>query len=680
MKFGGYNDASEVEAGLHVVAGQIAKDYGVTVNFHNGSAVDADIFKKVIRVPRLSCSSEIPDTALMLVRAQTYHEAGHCGKTIIDRKIYEEVKGSLFKCWNAIEDCRMEHEVGIDYIGCANSFREKKTYYNQKIGCQIADEGVNAPLWEALCAMSFKSLGVNPSWTLTDKAQAYFDAGREIFMRWYGCKTAYDALELAKELHEALKECAKDYEEEQEPEEGGEDSQPNDSGESEEQDDNTPQQSSDSGDLDEDEDSEDGDSSSDGDESDEGEGEEDEDESEGDEDDSDSDSDSDSDEGEDSDGSSSSDEDDDEDLEDGSDGNDSDDESEEDDAPEHGSGSDSGDLDEEESDEEEEDTDWDKVLDEDSEGGLEEDDVINEEISKMISDIDMNQVHYLSYREDDYVIVPDGGDSDKKRYQKMHSEIAGDVMGLTYGLEQALRAMSQSRRKPYLRQGKIDKKRYTHIGMGLSKEVFYKTQEGMTLDTAVFIIVDESGSMDGITEETKKTVMAIGEAMNGIGVPFAVCGSTTKYWGSGFHSRSGFNRSNPIEYRYYKAFSEPWMMAGHRVMNIGAHKHNVDGEVIEFAACALSAQTAKRKIIISINDGEPCSGEYNDEVLAQNLIRVCNNVRESGTEVYGFGIGDSRPAKFYGEDNFIYLAKDESMGADFVNSFANILTGGMVKV
>jgi hypothetical protein len=38
------------------------------------------------------------------------------------------------------------------------------------------------------------------------------------------------------------------------------------------------------------------------------------------------------------------------------------------------------------------------------------------------------------------------------------------------------------------------------------------------------------------------------------------------------------------------------------------------------------------------------------------------------------------PAQFYGEDNFIYLAKNKSMGADFVNSFANILTGGMVAV
>jgi hypothetical protein len=649
MKYGGYSDASQAEAGLHVVAGQIAKDYGVKVKFHNGTAVDADIFKKIIRVPSLACCNEVPETGLMLVRARTYHEAGHCGKTIVKKEDYMKVKGSLFKCWNAIEDRRMEREVGKDYVGCEIAFREKMDYYNDRIAHQISVEGINAPLWEALCAMGFKSLGVNPAWTLTEKAKLYYDAGRDIFMKWHDCKDAYDALELAKELHEALKESAKDYEEEKDPEEGqGQGSSQGGGGQEGEEDEDAPSHGSGSGDLDDEEDEGSQDSQGGDQESEEDENSQDSHDGNG----QDGEEENDSEESKES---------------KGKDGDEeSDDASEEEDSQKSKGG------------EEEDSKDWNAVLDEDYEGGLEEDELLDKVISQIFDEIEITDETYLSYREDDYVVVPDRGAEDQKEYKEAHSKIAGEVVNLTYGLEQSLRTLSRSRRKPYLRQGKLDKKRMVHIAKGTSKEVFYKKQDGITLDTAVFIIIDESGSMS--PDEPRKAVMAISEAMNGIGVPFAVCGSTANKGSRGISLLPGFARTAPIEYRYYKNFSESWISVGHRIMNIGSFMNNIDGEVIEFGAFALSSRPEKRKFIISINDGMPCSGQGRSDLLASNIVRVCKNVRESGTEVYGFGIDTDRPAQYYGKENFIHLDSEEGMGPEFVRGFANILTGGLVSV
>jgi hypothetical protein len=66
--------------------------------------------------------------------------------------------------------------------------------------------------------------------------------------------------------------------------------------------------------------------------------------------------------------------------------------------------------------------------------------------------------------------------------------------------------------------------------------------------------------------------------------------------------------------------------------------------------------------------------------MAQQLKNVCNRLRKEGTEVYGFGIGTQNPAKYYGEDFFVYLDSIEAMGVKFFQRFASILTNGKVRL
>jgi cobaltochelatase CobT len=273
--------------------------------------------------------------------------------------------------------------------------------------------------------------------------------------------------------------------------------------------------------------------------------------------------------------------------------------------------------------------------------------------------------------------VPDG---DKEAFKKMRGDIGAGIFTLTRTLEQALRAMAMARRLTGQRTGKLDTGRLVQVAKSLSKNVFEQTKQGTKLDTAVSLVIDESGSM-WACGEIAKVVTAMGEALAACGIPFEVVGATTK-WGSGasiLKQTQGFTRVNPIVYQHYKAFGEQWPQVAHRVTDISARVHHVDGEVVEHAARRLANRKETRKVVISMSDGDPCAGQCNDQEMAKNLVRVCERSRKSGIEVYSLSIGTDSPARYYGKKYSIVLGKAE-FGQEFAKSFVKLLTEGRLKM
>jgi len=189
MMMNGYTSGRQVEDAMAVLAGWIGKNYGVKVVYHDGSAVDADIFKGIIRIPRLACASGITKEALMLLRGRIYHESGHIGETKLSKKEYPRKK-SLFSILNALEDRRMESVLADRYEGCKKVLSWQTDYYNKDIAGKVAEGKVDAPLWEALVAMSFMVESRRPLWKLSEKAAIYVDKAYEEFMKVKSCKSA----------------------------------------------------------------------------------------------------------------------------------------------------------------------------------------------------------------------------------------------------------------------------------------------------------------------------------------------------------------------------------------------------------------------------------------------------------------------------------------------------------
>ena len=312
--------------------------------------------------------------------------------------------------------------------------------------------------------------------------------------------------------------------------------------------------------------------------------------------------------------------------------------------------------------------------------GIGQREILNERLGELFDKLSPSDKEYLAYRDNDIHQIPSEGVNDKATFVERRNLIGAGVSAMTRALEQALRSMAKCRKDPYLRQGKIDKKRLVAITKSLSKEVFCKTRPGIDLDVAVEILVDESGSMGNFLD-VQQVAIAIGEALSQIGIPFEIMGATTQFLGGySIPSLNGLSRTNPIVYNHYKNFGENWVAIRHRIIHTGAHRHNVDGEFVEYAAYRLAVRKESRKVIFSLSDGEPCAGHDNDSLMCKNLKDVCNRIRKNGMEVYGFGIGTQAPESFYGKKHFVYLDKPDQMGQDFIRKFADVITNGKVSV
>lgn len=736
-----YYGEHQAEDAMSVLATWIGQNGKVKVVYHEGTAVDADIFKGIIRIPRLACASGITQEALMLLRGRVYHEAGHIDETKLTKPEYPD--GALHEIWNALEDRRMESVESKKHLGCEVVFRWATNHYNQKIADKMLEGKTDAPLWEALVGMSFLVEGLQPKWTLSPKAQDYVSASYSEFAKVKQCKDAREALVLAKKIYELLKKVNEEWKKQQPPpppplpkqkpdknqkpeknqdqedgesQEGGE---PQEGEEGEGKEDQKPQ-SGGSKDFDDYENEKPGKEKGPKEEKtdkEKGKGEKEEKSDKGDEDSGSSDSEE-GDEGEESESG--------EESEDGDEEGDASGKGKGDDGDETGDeeGEGDGDGTGENGDETDEaddkgglaagngdqeipagdepnDTDGPVVPGdspykpddsgpkkgndprdlEDELDGISREQAQNEDLEEFFKNLPAIDKEYTSRRDLDRHSSPTTKEDDKTTYRQRLSQVSVTVSSMTRALEQALRSLSMCRKNPYLRAGNIDRNRLVAIAKNLSKEVFYRTQDGMKLDVAVAIIIDESGSM-GNFYEVQLLAMAIGEALNSIGIPFEIIGATTAYCGFSYRMEplNGFTRTNPIVYNHYKHFAEKWGSVRERIIYTGAHSHNVDGEVVEYAAFRLAQRKERRKVLFSLSDGEPCAGHGNDSEMCANLKRVCQRVRKHGIEVYGFGIGTDSPRTFYGKEWFIKLDSVEKMGADFVRSFVKIVTEGRVKV
>jgi len=685
-----YYREHEAEDAMSVLAGWMGSNSKLRVLYHEGTAVSADIFNGVIRIPKMACASGITQDALMLLRTRVYHEAGHIDETKLSKSEYPD--GALHEIWNALEDRRMESVEADKHKGCEIVFRWAVGHYNRKLAAEMSK--TDAPLWEALCAMGMMVEGVQPAWHLGEKAQDYTDAAYAEFSKVKQCKNARGTLKLAEVIYKILKQVNEEWKQAQPPKEPGEqqDEPKQGKGESQQEEDKQgegenkePQQggSKDFDDYekekdqkgkggkkepDDKEDSE-GDEELEGGEESEGEKPEKDDGKEG--------------------GSKTMPD------KDGENGKDKDDAEVQDGTiPSDDKGKEKGDKGSEggskkskpvdgasNTDEKESKGDGKDKRDlEDEINGISKEQAQNDDLKEFFKNMPEEDKEYTSRRDLDVHSSPETTDDDKTAYQNQLAQVSVAVSAMTRALEQSLRSMSKCRKNPYMRQGKIDRRRLVAIAKGLSKEVFYKTRDGITLDAAVAIVIDESYSMENYYS-VRLLAMAIGEALNAIGIPFEITGTTTACMGgTGCPPLDGFTRTNPIVYKHYKLFNEQWTNVRHRIVHTGRHKHNIDGEAVEYAAFRLAQRRERRKVIFSLSDGEPFSGHGNNMEMCVNLKRVCDRVRKQGIGVFGFGLCTEDPKAYYGDKWFVYLENVTKMGPEFVREFSRIITEGKVAV
>jgi cobalamin biosynthesis protein CobT len=241
-------------------------------------------------------------------------------------------------------------------------------------------------------------------------------------------------------------------------------------------------------------------------------------------------------------------------------------------------------------------------------------------------------------------------------------------------IERLMAARSQVVQIPGYRSGRL------HSG-GLHKlmvnddRVFRRRHENRSKDTAVGLLIDNSGSMCagargyGPSLDNKLGVaMAAGYALSStlerVGIAHEVLGFTTAGytpppgWSLSIiqaeQARTGirYSRTEPIYMPIYKEFEErlnPTVRSrfAQAALEQTFCAANVDGESVETALTRLLRRRESRKVLIVLSDGRPASAGAIGSDLFSHLHKVVENGTKMGVDIIGIGIMDESVKTFY---------------------------------
>ena len=289
---------------------------------------------------------------------------------------------------------------------------------------------------------------------------------------------------------------------------------------------------------------------------------------------------------------------------------------------------------------------------------------------------------YTAYTDEDEIIR---AKEERSRFEDAYNAIHGKIAGLSSHLEQTLRTKMRCRTIGNRERGGLDVKHIANIAKSMTRNIFAQQVKGMSVkNTAVTILIDESGSIGWTCQEFQKLCVAFSEVFDRIGIKFEILGHTTGSYRPQLHDEDElskvFTRYKPIRIFEHKNFNESYKSEKYRIGSIGSFNCNIDGDVLLTAFRRINDQKAERRIVFVLSDGQPNANQRGgNNRFFKHLKQVTDFCRANGTEVYAFGIGTREPEQFYGTENFVYIASTDEIGGQFFRSLSDILIEGGMK-
>ena len=234
------------------------------------------------------------------------------------------------------------------------------------------------------------------------------------------------------------------------------------------------------------------------------------------------------------------------------------------------------------------------------------------------------------YEMDDKPTEQKGDDSDTSSGSML---VESTEFTLSNKVRNYLKVMSQVKYQGGKKRGKIKSKSISSILTG-NDRIFRSKEKKDVLDTAVFVLVDASGSM-GRTKwlHAKQASLMINDCLNKLAIPLEIASFTTDEMDACLHTvLSPFKqRTTSIDLaNCYANHPMKW--------------NNNDGESILWAHDRLLKQKQKRKVLIVLSDGQPC-GKRHAPAFTKKVVAEIDKL--SPVELHGIGIMDDTVKEFY---------------------------------
>lgn len=315
---------------------------------------------------------------------------------------------------------------------------------------------------------------------------------------------------------------------------------------------------------------------------------------------------------------------------------------------------------------------------------------IGQEISDTAIDLMREQRTWKAFtREFDVVEPLQPTHVGKNWVPDMEEETAKLTSRMQKDIERMLASQNWVIQTPGHRKGKLHTPSLYKMGLNAGEDrVFKQRQEHNSTNTAVTLLVDNSGSMHGNKCRLAMVASyALSSTLERVKINHEVIGFTTGHYSHSAElnealrreheatTRKGvhYDRTVPLVMPIYKAFGERISPEVKRrfafTMNAQAGlAGNIDGESLQIASERLVRQPEKRKVILVLSDGQPAGGTNS----GPHLKAVVKDLNKSGIETIGIGIMDQSVRHYY--EKHIVLSNVNDLPNQVMSELRKILS------
>jgi cobalamin biosynthesis protein CobT len=207
------------------------------------------------------------------------------------------------------------------------------------------------------------------------------------------------------------------------------------------------------------------------------------------------------------------------------------------------------------------------------------------------------------------------------------------------------------------KKGKLDQSRLSRIcfnAPGFNERVFKTKIENKTLDAAITVLVDMSGSMSGekVLNALASTKL-VNEVCSTLNIPLEILGFTDV-------NESG-KAPDPLMF-IYKSFSDFKVnensLEEYFSMSSDYMEGNPDGENILWAYDRLVKRKEKKRILIVMSDGSPCATKSMSGISTFTHKVIQEIQKAKLVDIYGLGLCSDSVKEYYEAHSIVNKPQD----------------------
>lgn len=206
-----------------------------------------------------------------------------------------------------------------------------------------------------------------------------------------------------------------------------------------------------------------------------------------------------------------------------------------------------------------------------------------------------------------------------------------------------------------VKKGKLDQSRLSRICVDspAADRVFKNRIENKTLDAAVSVLIDMSGSMHGMKcYYALASALLLNEVCSTLNIPVEITGfsdwtsMTTSVPCMFLYKSFNVPRLSPDKFKEYFARSTPFMTG------------NPDGENILWAYDRLLQRKEKNRLLIVMSDGAPAASKSSVGLSKFTLQTIKEIERAARVQIYGLGLCSNSVATYYKQHSVVHKANE----------------------